>query len=419
MGYTGNLDPNIVIPTIIVDSENKNTSSASTKGYEYNYYIGDEAINKKKESNTHKLIYPVKNGIVENWDLMEKYWYKSIYDYLKCDPEEHIFFLTEPTMNPPENRENMGEIFFETFNVPGLYFGDQAFLSLFGYQKWVKDSGIRMDKEQEEAIKSLTGVVVDSGDDITHIIPICDGTIVGSSIKHFPIAGKKITNFMEQMIKERGEKINSVDLYYATMELKEKYGYLSRDLMLSFSIFDRKEKIDGKLTQNTKFKKFEGTGKISSKPFSIDLGYEISLGPEAFFNPEIIDKNWKAPLDEMIDLAIQQCPIDYRRRLYANIVLSGGSSSFLNFDRKIQLCLEKRVDKRLEKYNYDKRRNTNNIKVIISKFSINEYAAWFGGSYFSSKDDFKSLVLTREQYLEKGPSFCRFNPLFRSNLNII
>ena len=218
---------------------------------------------------------------------------------------------------------------------------------------------------------------------------------------------------MEQMIKERGEKINSVDLYYATMELKEKYGYLAKDLMDEFKKFDRKEKIDGKLTQNTKFKKFEGTGKISSKPFSIDLGYEIFLGPEAFFNPEIIDKNWKAPLDEMIDLAIQQCPIDYRRRLYANIVLSGGSSSFLNFDRKIQFCLQKRVDKRLEKYNYDERRNTNNIKVIISKFSINEYAAWLGGSHFSSRDDFKSLVLTREQYLEKGPSFCRFNPLFR------
>ena len=237
MGYAGNLEP-IIVPTIIVDLENKNTSSASTKSYEYNYYIGDEAINKKKESNTHKLIYPVKNGIVENWDLMEKYWYKSIYDYLKCDPEEHIFVLTEPTMNPPENRENIAEIFFETFNVPGLYFGDQAFLSLLGYRKYTENNVFRFDKEQEEALKSLTGLVVDSGDDITHIIPICDGTVVGSNIKHFPIAGKQITKFMEQMIKERGEKINSVDLYYATMEIKEKYGYLARDLIDDLKRFD-------------------------------------------------------------------------------------------------------------------------------------------------------------------------------------
>jgi hypothetical protein len=78
---------------------------------------------------------------------------------------------------------------------------------------------------------------------------------------------------MEQMIKERGEKINSADLYYATMEIKEKYGYLTRDLIDELKRFDRKQNIDGKLTQSIKFKKFEGTGKISSKPFSIDLGY--------------------------------------------------------------------------------------------------------------------------------------------------
>ncbi len=59
------------------------------------------------------------------------------------------------------------------------------------------------------------------------------------------------------------------------MELKEKYGYLSRDLIEMFKRFDNKQKIDGKLTQSTNFKKFEGTGKISSKPFSFDLGYEI------------------------------------------------------------------------------------------------------------------------------------------------
>jgi len=118
----------------------------------------------------------------------------------------------------------------------------------------------------------------------------------------------------------------------------------------------------------------------------------------------------------MIDLAIQQCPIDYKRRLYANILLSGGSSSFRYLDKKLEMCLEKRVDKRLEKYNYDKKRNAHNIKVIVcnfimvNNFNINKYAAWLGGSCFSTKQNFKSLVYTREQYLEKGPSFCRFNP---------
>ena len=39
---------------------------------------------------------------------------------MRCDPEEHYVLLTEPPLNPPENREYTAEIMFETFNVPGL-----------------------------------------------------------------------------------------------------------------------------------------------------------------------------------------------------------------------------------------------------------------------------------------------------------
>jgi len=70
-------------------------------------------------------------------------------------------------MNPPENRESIAEIFFGTFNVPGLYIGVQAVFALLGCIKTYEDMGVKMDKDQEQAIKSLTGVVVDSGDDVT------------------------------------------------------------------------------------------------------------------------------------------------------------------------------------------------------------------------------------------------------------
>jgi len=426
MGYAGNLDPDFVIPTAIADLDKKSTLSVSTKNDEYNYYIGDKGISIAKESKNHKLTYPMQNGIIESWDLMEKYWHQSIYDYLKCDPQEHFFVLTEPPMNPPENRESIAEIFFETFNVPGLYIGVQAVFALLGCSKTYedakalaeleqgqdkkKDKKDLLDKDQEQALKSLTGVVVDSGDGVTHIVPICDGFVLGSNIKHIPIAGRKITKFMEQMIRERGEKISTEDLYYATMELKEKYGYLAKDLIEEFGKFDKKQNVGGKLTQSSKFKKFEGIGKISTKPYSINIGYELFLGPEAFFSPEIIDKNWKASLDEMIDLTIQQCPIDYRKRLYADIVFSGGSTSFKNLDRRLELNLQQRVDKRLEKYNKGKTQTT--IKVKVTNSMAQKHVVWLGGSSFSSNDNFKSTVHTREEYLERGPSCCRFNPVF-------
>ena len=194
------------------------------------------------------------------------------------------------------------------------------------------------------------------------------------------------------------------------MELKEKHGYLAKDLIEEFAKFDKKQNVGGKLTQSSKFKKFEGIGKISTKPYSINVGYELFLGPESFFSPEIIDKNWKASLDESIDLTIQQCPIDYRRRLYADIVFSGGSTSFRNLDKRLELSLQKRVDERLKKYTAPGKQSS--IKVKVTNSMAQKHVVWLGGSSFSSNDGFRHMCHTRAEYQEKGPSCCRFNPVF-------
>jgi actin-related protein 3 len=69
-----------------------------------------------------------------------------------------------------------------------------------------------------------------------------------------------------------------------------------------------------------------------------------------FFHPEFIHPDWRTPLDEVVDNAIQSCPIDYRRRLYQNIVLSGGSTLFDGFDKKLNTLIKQRVDARLDGY---------------------------------------------------------------------
>ena len=91
------------------------------------FFIGDEAQSRAGE---YTVNYPIRHGIVENWDNMERYWQRCIFKYLRCDPEEHNFLLTEPPMNTPENRELTAEIMFETFNVKGLYIAVQAVLAL-------------------------------------------------------------------------------------------------------------------------------------------------------------------------------------------------------------------------------------------------------------------------------------------------
>jgi actin-related protein 3 len=92
------------------------------------FYIGDEAMTHQK---SHQMSFLIRSGQIENWEGIEKFWHRSIYSYLRCEPEEHRFILTEPPLNTPENREQMAEIMFETFNVKGLFIGVQATLALY------------------------------------------------------------------------------------------------------------------------------------------------------------------------------------------------------------------------------------------------------------------------------------------------
>ena len=100
---------------------------------------------------------------------------------------------------------------FESFNVPGLYIAVQAVLSLAA--SWTR---------RQVGDRTLTGVVIDSGDGVTHVIPVAEGYVIGSCIKHIPIAGRSITSFIQHLLREReigrGKKCtkNSFIFYVST-----------------------------------------------------------------------------------------------------------------------------------------------------------------------------------------------------------
>lgn len=404
MGFAGNCEPQYIIPSVIATPDGKktgggiaagrSTSQAKKKGIDdLDFYIGDEALAHSKTYGVHN---PIRHGQVDNWTHMERFWEHCIFKYLRSEPEDHYFLLTEPPLNQPENREYTAEIMFETFNVPGLYIAVQAVLALAA--SWTS-------KQVTE--KTLTGTVIDSGDGVTHVIPVAEGYVIGSSIKHIPLAGRDITSFVQQLMREReGRNIPSAESFETAKRVKETYSYVCPDLVKEFRKYDR--------DPAKWIKAYKGIQSVTKRPFAVDVGYERFLGPELFFNPEIFSSDFSDPLPNVVDQTIQSCPIDTRRGLYKNIVLSGGSTMFKDFGKRLQRDVKRAVDyriKRSEELSGGKIRAVP-LEVKVISHHMQRYAVWFGGSMLASTPEFYNVCHTKQQYEEYGPSIARHNPVF-------
>jgi len=406
MGYAGNNKPTFIIPSIIAtnDAAGKTLGTGPSKAPsgpqkgkidDLDFFIGDEATAMSK---TYALNNPIRHAQIENWNHMERYWEHCIFRYLRCEPEDHYFLLTEPPLNAPENREYLAEIMFETFNVPGLYIAVQAMLALAA--SWTSS---------ESEGRTLTGTVIDSGDGVTHVIPMAEGYVIGSCIKSIPIAGRDLTSFVQSLLKDReGTVIPPHESFEVAKKIKENYCYVCPDLAKEFKKYDE--------TPDKMFRKYTGTESVTKKQYSFDIGYERFLTPEVFFNPEIhpSGSDFLTPLPKVVDQTIQSSPIDVRRGLYKNIVLSGGSTLFKGVDKRVQRDIKRMVDERIKRSEElsQGRIKPQPIEVKVISHNLQRYAVWFGGSILATLDEFYKVCHTKKQYEEFGPGICRHNPVF-------
>jgi len=409
LGFAGNDSPSFVFPTAIATKgaaaggnrpavANKpsflgggggagaGNLSAKRGTEDLDFFIGDEAIAASQTGNGYGLHYPIRHGQIENWDHMERFWSNSIFKYLRVEPEDHYFLLTEPPLNPPENRENTAEIMFESFNCAGLYIAVQAVLALAA--SWTSS------KVQD---RSLTGTVIDSGEGVTHVIPVAEGYVIGSSIKSIPIAGRDITYFVQSLLRERGEPDSSLK---TAERIKEEFCYVCPDIVKEFARFDREPaeryaKYDARLP--------------NGKTVVVDVGPERFLAPEIFFNPEIYSSDFLTPLPNIVDTVIQSSPIDVRRGLYKNIVLSGGSTLYSQFGRRLQRDIRHLVDARIaaSEVRAGNAAKSGGLEVQVITHKRQRHGPWFGGSLLGQTPEFRTYCYTKQDYEEVGPSIVR------------
>ena len=351
-GYAGEDQPRSVFPTIIGYPKYKSIMT-DVEHYVREYYIGEEALGLR---GVLKLVYPVEHGVINDWEAMEKIWHYTFYNDMRVNPNEHPVLMTEAPLNPRVNREKMTEVMFETFNVPALYVSMQAVLSLY-------------------ASGRTTGIVVDSGDGVTHIVPIYEGFAITHAISRVDLAGRDLTDYLRRLLRQRGYSLTSSAEREIVRDIKEKLCYVALDPEKELKLA---EKVSG----------MEKTYTLPDGQALI-VGQERFLAPEVYFNPGVIGSEAQ-PLDEAIYSAIMKCDVDLRRELYGNIVLSGGSTMFPGLKERMHKELTELVPEGVE------------IKIIAPP--ERRYSVWIGGSILASLRTFQKMWVTKKEYSDMGAS---------------
>ncbi|KAF3910558.1 Actin-2 [Orbilia brochopaga] len=300
-----------------------------------------------------KIKYPLEHGIVTDWDDMERVWQYVYSDELKTLSEEHPVLLTEAPLNPRANRDMAAQILFETFNVPALFMSVQAVLSLY-------------------ASGRTTGIVLDSGDGVSHAVPVYEGFSIPSAIRRIDVAGRDVTEHLQTLLRKSGAVFHTSAEKEIVRQIKEKTSYIALDPKK-----EEKEWAGGGIGKIEDYKLPDGN--------ILKLGAERFRAPEILFDPEIIGLEYQGIHQILVD-AIKRTDMDLRKSLYGNIILSGGSTLTKGFGDRLLAEIRRLAVKEM--------------KIRITAPPERKYSTWIGGSILAGLNTFRKMWVSIDDWHE-------------------
>jgi len=362
-GYAGSNFPAYIFPSMvgrpIIRAVNK-IGDIEVK----DLMVGDEASQLRA---LLEVNYPMENGIVRSWEDMCHVWdYTFGPKKMNIDPHNTKILLTEPPMNPLKNREKMIEVMFEKYGFDSTYIAIQAVLTLYA-------QGL------------ISGVVIDSGDGVTHICPVYEGFTLPHLTRRLDIAGKDITRYLIKLLLLRGYAFNHTADFETVRMMKENLCYIGYDV-----------EMEQRLALETT---------VLVETYTLPDGRVIKVGgerfeaPEALFQPHLINVEGQG-IAELVFSTIQAATIDMRSVLYKHIVLSGGSTMYPGLPSRLEREIKQLYLERVLKNDIDK---LSKFKIRIEDPPSRKDMVFVGGAVLANvskdRDDF---WMSKQEYQEQG-----------------
>jgi len=296
---------------------------------------------------------PISHGTIQNWGDFESLIEYSFFNELQLSPEDHPVLFCESIVATDLDRKNIASLMFETLNSSAIFQRSSSILGLYGSGK-------------------VSGLVVDSGQGVTSVVPITEGHSFPHAIVTMDIGGGELTDYLSNNLISYGFKFESLSEKETVDKIKISECFTSMKP-------EREEEDNDELLKQY----------VLPDGQKITLSSQRFMVPEILFNPSILGLDITG-VHEKITESIALCNIDVRKELYNNITLLGGTVQFPNFKKRLDAELEKRAPEKIK------------VKTSISKTP--RITNWLGGSIFSTLGSFSEEVLTKSEYDEDNGS---------------